>query len=50
MTFEEPKVEFIEIENVDTAEESGVPSMEQCQGPDAPGNNCSKYGFTLMNN
>lgn len=49
MIFKEPKVEFVEIETIDTTSNS-VPSLEQCSGPDAPGNNCIKYGFTIMNN
>ena len=49
MNFKEPRVEFVEIEAADITTAS-VPSLEQCDGPDAPGNNCKKYGFTLMNN
>ena len=62
MIFEEPKVEFIRINtNVDTYTSSqtcppdelyigGTPSYELCSGPDAPGNNCTKYNFVMMIN
>ena len=50
MVFEEPKAEFVEIEetNVVTASNGG-PSVETCDGPQAMMNNCSAYN-TMMNN
>lgn len=62
MIFNEPKVEFVALDmEVMTYTSSqqcpedelyigGTPSYELCSGPAAPGNNCTKYSFTLMNN
>jgi len=54
MIFEEPKVEFVPIEmeaaittstkcspTVAWYNDDGTPSMETCDGPDAPMNNCA---------
>lgn len=61
MTFKEPTVEFVRIDtNVHTYTSSqecpedemyigGTPSEEYCDGPQAPGNNCNTYNFTIMN-
>lgn len=41
--FEEPKMEFVEINPEDNVTASGNGSYETCNGPDAPSNNCSTY-------
>lgn len=43
MVFEEPKVEVVEIEQTDIVCESGSPSLETCDGNDAPSNKCSGF-------
>lgn len=60
MIFNEPKVEYVALDlevTTYTASQKcpedelyigGTPSMETCDGPDAPGNNCKKYGFIVM--
>ena len=60
MTLKEPNVEFVKIDTAvqtytasqtcpaEEAYKGGTPSMEMCEGPDAPGNNCNKYGFVVM--
>jgi len=62
MTFQEPKVQFVKIDTgittytesqdcpVDELYIGGTPSYELCSGPDAPGNNCTKYHFKMMIN
>lgn len=45
MVFEKPNVEFVELDpNEDiatTSPGSGSPSLETCDGVDAPSNNCA---------
>ena len=61
MLMNKPVVEFVDLElnNISTYTQSqdcpedapyigGKPSFEICDGPDAPGNNCDKYGFSVM--
>lgn len=44
MFFEEPKVEYIAIEENDVIVTSGgSPSGEDCIGPDAPHNVCASF-------
>lgn len=62
MIIKEPKVQFIKLDTgIMTYTESqdcppdvlfigGTPSYEACSGPQAPGNNCTKYGFQMMMN
>lgn len=62
MTFQEPKIEFVKIDTTISTYTSsqqcpedelyigGTPNYEICSGPEAPGNNCTKYNFTIMNN
>lgn len=62
MVLKKPTIEFVNIELNGFATYSasqncpedalyigGTPSMETCDGPDAPSNNCIKYNFTVMN-
>ena len=59
MVFGEPKVEFIELDLTDVIVASppkcqddgktGTGSGEDCVGPDAIMNNCSKYNTMMMN-
>ena len=62
MIFKKPIVQFVKIDlAISTYTQSqqcpedelyigGTPNYEICSGDLAPGNNCSKYQFTLMNN
>lgn len=58
MYFEEPKIEFVEIETDDIIitsnkcqkdGKSGTGSGTDCVGPDSVGNNCSKYNTMMIN-
>lgn len=62
MIFEKPEVQLIKIDTgISTYTESqecppdelyigGTPNYEICSGPEAPGNNCTKYNFVMMMN
>lgn len=41
MLFQEPKVEFIQVNLAIQASTPSTPSYETCTGPDAPSNVCS---------
>lgn len=43
MVFEEPKAEFVEIEETNVVTASGGGSTETCVGPEAPSNNCQGF-------
>lgn len=48
MIFQEPKVEFVEID-LESVIVTSTASGENCLGTDAPANNCSKYNMTMVN-
>ncbi len=49
MEFEKPNVEFVELDpNEDITTASGSPSLETCDGPDAPSNTCSDTGAFMV--
>lgn len=46
MFFEEPRVEFVEIEMIDTALTS-IGGGEDCNGTGAPANNCAPGAYWI---
>ena len=47
MIFEEPVVQFVLLDQVDTTEASNS-GVETCKGPTSYGRNCSYYELTIM--
>lgn len=41
MLFQEPKIEFVQVDLTIDATETSTPSYETCTGPDAPSNLCN---------
>ena len=48
MIFQEPKVEFVEID-LESVIVTSTASGENCIGDDAQSNNCSKYNMMMVN-
>jgi len=47
MIFEEPVVEFIPLDTIDTMDTSHS-GVETCKGPTSYGRNCTYYELTIM--
>ena len=48
MVFEKPNVEFVELDPNEDIATASSPSIETCDGPDAPSNTCRVQGGFMV--